>query len=408
MIINTQFFITYYTGKQPLKLTEVPDNLSDTQMIEYNKLIQSIAAIYGSQNLDSGGTIPKFWTQLVQYTDELGNTGYKYAPHPDSDLTELDPRSSYYFIVRDESALPLRIPAAGGSLLGFTDTSLLPIINNETLVDITLNQNTGNVAPISITLQQLQPYEEYVYQIKSVDANWPINVYGLSGVIKPGTDTASIHSQLLFCPNTGLCGTNILDYSLQESCLFTNSNLYGILQLSIKPLSYDGPEVLSDQFIVNCKDCLPSTTVAVTGDSNTTISFDNNNNMLGFYNYKLNFNNLQPNQTYTYAVETINSEWPTFFAGEPSGTIKTLANGHYDGPPIIGKLVFCKASGTCANSNSYITPNYPPPWNIYSVGLRATLAYETCNGYTTYSDPFYLTYVVDKDSYTPSATINVS
>ena len=119
MIINTQFFITYYVGKDALSLTETPDNLSDSQLIEYNKLMQSVSAIYASQNLDSGGTIPKFWTQLVQYTDSLGNMSYRYAPHPDSDLTQLDSRSSYYFIVRDESALPLRIPAAGGSFIRF-------------------------------------------------------------------------------------------------------------------------------------------------------------------------------------------------------------------------------------------------------------------------------------------------
>ena len=298
MIINTKFFITYYVGKEALSLTDPPDSLSELQLVEYNKLIQSVAAIYASQNLDSGGNIPKFWTQLVQYTDSLGNTAYRYAPHPDSDLTQLDPRSSYYFIIRDESALPLRIPAAGGALIGFTDTSLLPLVDNETIGDISLDQNTGNSAVLDIGLKQLQAYEEYVYTIKSIDSNWPINVYGISGVIKPGSDTASINSRLVFCPSTGSCGSNVLNYSLQESCLLNNTNLYSILQLSIKPLSYDGPEILSNQFVVSCEDCLPSPTVSINSTDDKIVSFDSTNNLLGFYDFTLSFDDLQPNSTY--------------------------------------------------------------------------------------------------------------
>jgi hypothetical protein len=413
MIINTQFFITYYVGKEILKLTETPDNLSDSQLIEYNKLMQSISAIYASQNLDSGGTIPKFWTQLVQYTDSLGNTAYRYAPHPDSDLTQLDPRSSYYFIVRDESALPLRIPAAGGALLGFTDTSLLPLVDNETIKDISLTTETGNSTVLDIGLKQLQAYEEYLYVIKSVDVNWPINVYGISGVIKPGSDTASINSRLVFCPSTGVCGNNILNYSLNPSCLFNSSNLYGILQLSIRPLSYDGPEILSNQFVISCEDCLPSPTISINSTDDKIVSFDSTNNLLGFYDFTLSFDDLQPNSTYSYFVETFNSEWPTFFVGNTSGTITTSANGAYPGAPIASKLVFCKSTGLCPTNqdgiNSYSVPDYSLLWRsglAYNVGMRACLSFDGCGGYIRYGEPVTLSYNIEKSN-VPYVSLNV-
>lgn len=398
MIINSQFFITYYTGKEPLKLKEVPASLQpgSAQRVEYDRFIQSIDTIYGSQKLD--GTIPKFWTQRTQIVDALGNAQYYYIPHPDSDLTQLDSKSAYYFIVREDSAIPLRIPAIGGLLLGFTDARVLPVVAPSSVMGTGLtSQYKYAFAP---KIENLQPYEEYKYEFKTVSSNWPVSINNISGIIKPASSTTTLDAVIGFCPNTGNCDTNVLPYQLPPVCSLSSSNEKSItMQLSISPVSYEGPEVLSNQFTIECKDCLPKAAVSIVGPEITEIKESEDDNAdLPNYPFSLSFSNLEIEKTYNYTINVVKADWPVVFAAPNSGTIKLRSST--DIPFIGGKIVFCPTTGLCPpNQNgvpNYSVPNYPKFLTgsaIYSVILQASLTKTDCDSETIYSKPINIRYI---------------
>ena len=43
------------------------------------------------------------------------------------------------------------------------------------------------------------------------------------------------------------------------------------MQLSITPISFDGPEVLSNQFTIECEDCLPKPAIVISSKSDTQV-----------------------------------------------------------------------------------------------------------------------------------------
>jgi hypothetical protein len=398
MIINSQFFITYYSGNQRLSLKTVPENLTDEGRAEYDRFIQSISAIYSSQS--ANGKIPKFWTKLVEGSDSLGNKRYLYAPHPDSDLEFLDPRSSYYFIVRDESAIPLKIPAIGGSLLGFTSTAtkVLPNVVPESIVNSTLSLADGNSLVINPRIENLQPYEEYRYEFKSVDSNWPVSVNAISGILKPSTPTGIINARVTFCPTSGSCDNNTLNYTIPQPCLFTkDSDKYATMQLSITPISYTGPETISNQFTIGCKDCLPKPSISLASSVPNIINKPTDSTVNASYEFSVSINNLLKNQIYSYRIETINSQWPIIFIGPSSGTIDVKSITTI--PQISSKILFCQSTGICQPGqngvNNYSVPSYPKFWTgpiDYDIMLRASLISSSCPSDITYSNPLVVTY----------------
>lgn len=414
MIINSQFFITYYMGNNPLPLITPPTGLTVSQNAEYQRFIQNIGAIYGSQT--TNGKIPKFWTKLTQTTDSLGNVKYSYIPHPDSDLQALSSKSAYYFIVRDESAIPLKIPSIGGSLLGFTDSSSLPNVLPLSIPNFVLTSASGNTVSLAPIVHNLQPYEEYTYQFKSVSANWPVTINPESGILKPSTYSGVINAKASFCLSSGECGSNSLDYTLAESCTIVEpyaNDKYAIISLSITPKSYIGPETLSDQFTLSCKDCLPKPNISLTSTDSTKLSQPPVPTGAADFDFTISVNNLQPNQTYHYSMETIDAQWPTVFIGNCSGSL------YHKSPntttSLAGKLVFCYTTGICRPNASGINPysvpkfNYPKFWNqpkAYNVLIRAALVCSTCPTYTVYSDPILLSYEIDK-SLNPQADLNI-
>jgi len=398
MIINSQFFITYYSGNQRLSLKTVPENLTDEGRAEYDRFIQSISVIYSSQS--ANGKIPKFWTKLVEGSDSLGNKRYLYIPHPDSDLEFLDPRSSYYFIVRDESAIPLKIPAIGGSLLGFTSTAtkLLPNVIPSSIENEILTLADGNSIVINPQIENLQPYEEYRYVFKSVDANWPVSVNAISGILKPSTPTGLIKARVTFCPTSGSCDTNTLNYNLPQPCLFTkDSDKYAIMELSIIPTSFDGPETISNQFSIGCKDCLPKSSISLSSSVPNIVNRPTDTTVNASYEFNLSIDNLLKNQIYSYKIETINSQWPIIFIGPSSGTIDVKSITTV--PQISSKILFCQSTGICQPGqngvNNYSIPSYPKFWTgsiDYDIMLRATLVSNSCPSEITYSNPLVVTY----------------
>jgi len=400
MIINSQFFVTYYTGKNPLPLMVAPSSLlpNTPKRIEYDNFIQSIDTIYASQTID--GNIPKFWTRRAQSTDALGNIKFLYEPHPDSTLTQLDSKSAYYFIVRDTTTIPIRIPAVGGLLLGFTDANKLPNVLPSSIPSVTLTSNTGGKFAFAPKIENLQPYEEYKYEFKTISANWPVSINSISGVIKPATETASIVSNIGFCPSTGACDTLVMPFSLPEECSLSSTDEKSItMQLSISPISYTGTEVLSDQFTVNCVDCLPKPSIRISGTSPTSVVEPAGDDAdPASFTFDIITSNLEIEKPYNYSIDVLKAEWPIVFATATSGSI--VVKSSTDQPFINGKIFFCPTTGLCPpNQNgvpAYSVPSYPKfltgvaPYNIV---LRASLNSQDCNTVdTVYSVPVTISY----------------
>jgi len=170
------------------------------------------------------------------------------------------------------------------------------------------------------------------------------------------------------------------------------------------PISYEGPEVISDHTTMICKGCLPTPSISIESTDPrilNNMSADSPATEYPKYNFSLKVDKLQPDRTYHYSIEAIDSEWPTFFVGKTSGVINTTKSTTAS-PVIIpgsSQLVFCESTGLCPNTstyiNSYTIPEYPEFWNApstYSVTLKASLTCDDCFTETIYSDPVTLSF----------------
>lgn len=247
MNITSQFFLTYYPGSTSLDLMQMPSEFAgDSRLIaQYNRFIEGISTIYGSQLSD--GTIPVFWTIP---------DGYSYIPNTESTLTSLEPKQTYYFVVRDESYLPLIVPTVDAILPGFTDFNRLPIIQATGTTTI----SSSNYAYLRFTVSGLQPYEDYTYVFNSVAANWPTTISAKSGTIKPSDENIIIDTVMMFCKRSGSCDgdSNLLDYSLSPLNI-DYDNLYSIINLEITATGFPNESITSDIYTVRCSGCTATT-----------------------------------------------------------------------------------------------------------------------------------------------------
>ena len=275
MNITSQFFITYYTGSQDLDLMAMPVSFAGNigKISEYNRFIEAISSIYAAQsfgvNAAIAGEIPVFWTVRSLSTDAAGNTRYSYTASPQSTLIKLEPKKSYYIILRDISYIPLKIPTVGFPVIGFTDNILMPSIQKDSILTKTLKGIGNNTYNFSRLINNLQAYETYKYQVYGVDSNWPITMVPGSGLIRPSTQQLKLDIRAAFCSSTGVCpsgSANVINYTQNPPTSDNDTrDLYGVFQIGIQPISYDGIETISDQFTLYCEDCLPKLRVVVPG-----------------------------------------------------------------------------------------------------------------------------------------------
>lgn len=326
MNITSKYSIQAYPGRQSLNLMNMPSSVSGDapSTAEYNLFLEGVSTIYGTQS--DNGAIPVFWSMF---------SGGKYVGNPDSTLTSLSPKQSYYFIAKDETYLPLKIPVVGGYAAAFADQSQLPsvkISGNKTLVG-----NGNNYSYLTFDISGLVPYEEYSYTINSLHGNWPAIIYPSSGRLKSSDASVRFDAALAFCKTTGDCAGNssLLNYSLDPQGI-DYDNLYSIINFELNPVSYNGEGVTSDSFTINCKDCLPK--VKIGNPASTTLNTTNVN----YYTFTSTISGLKPNTQYSYLYRTINSNWPTLLVSK-SGTF-TATDKVYD---LSTKLLFCPSTELC-------------------------------------------------------------
>lgn len=396
MIINSQFFITHYNGKDPLPLKTSPTNLSDSDQLIYNKFIQSIGSIHSSQDIN--GKILKFWTKLTETKDELGNTKYTYIPHPDSTLEFLDSKSSYYFIVRDTSSLPITIPTLGGIVTNFADPSLLPQIEDIPLTN--LGNTTGNSHLFTININNLQVNETYNYKFNCINSNWPANITPISGIIKSPKASGTLQSILTLFPTTENCSGSNLQYNLPASCLISNLNdKHLMLQLELTPQSYSGESVLSNEFTIRCVDCLPS--AEITSNISEEERQKNKQETLS-----IQFKNFSLDKTYSYSIQALSATWP-YYVSQPTGLIKITSNPS----TLTLDSIFCPSTEQYPSNANNVLPYSAPAnavtrqsWYRPSVTLRAVIRDQDNSNIIHYSNVLKLTC----QNYSVPSSINAS
>lgn len=260
MKITSQFFLTYYPGSTSLDLMQLPSSFAGNSKLtaQYNRFIEGISTIYGSQLSD--GTIPTFWTIP---------DGYGYVPSTESTLTSLQPKQSYYFVIRDESYLPLIMPTVNNLLPGFTDFNKLPLIDATGTTTI----SSSNYAYLRFTVSGLQPYEDYKYSFNSIASNWPTTISAKSGIIKPSDDNIIIDAVMMFCSQSGSCvgDANALSYTISPSNI-NYDNLYSIVNLELTPVSFPEESITSDIYTVRCSGCIPTPKYPNVVFSNSTLT----------------------------------------------------------------------------------------------------------------------------------------
>lgn len=441
MIINSQFFMCQYNGKQPLPLMEIPESL-DSDAIkrsEYNKFIQSIDSIYATQDID--GNIPKFWTTRTQQTDALGNISYKYVPHPESTLENLSSATSYYFILRDSTLLPIKIPVIGGEIIGFSDISSLPTVNGISSCNGLVTECSGtsktccrsvsasgnNFVDIIFNLSNLRPLESYSYSIESVGANWPVNVNPASGIFRPAKSDGQIKIDAIFCPTTGLCGSNILTHNIDNDSLLKNNSIkYANIQLTLRPSGYSDSNLIinSDHYSILCENCLPtlpilslSSPVQISAASGTPeptriIPAEDHVSIIEDYfdglaydEFNLNINELEispRDKKYSYSIETLSADHPIVFI-TPTGGVINVRQGT-TGTYTNIKFFLCPSTGLCLPGSgfipSYSIPSYPKFLigedsiaGVINVKIRASVEHYDYPGQKVYSNTRVVSFI---------------
>ena len=361
----------------------MPSFGTDFARAAYNKFINSISTIYASQAID--GEIPVFWTDRVESND---GTAASFAPNSNSTLTALEPKKSYYFILRDTTNIPLTIPEIGGPLPGFQNPNYLPKItitkesstsssssssnsttntnNNSTNNSILtggsptiysissvqsesatykiLNQTNKNKYSFVVNFEKLQPYEKYVYKFKPVSADWPTTITPFSGIISASEDTATINATMTFCFASGLCenASNFLDYSLEGIAIDFTDTLYSTIQVSLEPITYDGIEVLSNHYTFECQDCIPELGVGFPVADDVI-------NLEGEGNYCTdiiaNLTGTIAGVTYNYSFNSYAANWPSVIIPQ-TGQFKASR----DNAEIKAKLAFCPSTIICSGN----------------------------------------------------------
>jgi hypothetical protein len=387
MNIISQFSLTNYTSLSELDLMNIPLAISNDnkKLAEYNRFIDSISTIYGSQT--TSGNIPIFWTVP---------SGYRYAPSPESTLRKLMPKESYYFIVRDESSLPLNIPYVSG-LLSEQDDTRLPTVSfsgNKILTDHTYGY-------MEFIIKDLKPYEDYKFKFNHIHANWPCTINPISGIFKPSEPEYVISAVLEFCDTSTSHSNdqNLLPFIL-DGHEIDSKNLYNILNIEISSMSNTSDSIMSDSINMHCNECLGiaqnTPTTDVTSSKPTIfipevinlISYDkaivqrdkiqaridsmytkldsldpSSTNFKFLYNtyddliigltndleevrdgrfctFKTKISNLNPSYTYRFNYSSVDGNWPAVVITPPSGSISNESS--YE---ILTTVAFAACSG---------------------------------------------------------------
>lgn len=132
--------------------------------------------------------------------------------------------------------------------------------NNENMLSLSKQQN-DNTYMLRTRVFGLTPNKNYAYEFVSMDANWPVFMSPMSGVLQSSATESFVNSQIFFCSSSGLCpnGTKgVLSYSMDSDTQTKKYRYspYATLQMIVHSEACSNDQYFSDTFTIYCDDCL--------------------------------------------------------------------------------------------------------------------------------------------------------
>jgi len=213
-----------------------------------------------------------------------------------------------------------------------------------------LNLTQGNDKYVfNADILNLIPNSQYRYVFEAVDANWPVTISPMSGLLTPTTTSMSIPAKLSFCKSTGICPSSdpdVLDYTIDSSCItragYISRNIK--LRLMIDPINYDAETIYSNELTASCENCLPILDATI--PKNLSLNYGTNS-----IDVLADVSNLVPGTYYSYEFKGAGANWPAILY-PMSGVIK--ANSTFES--LTSRLTFCPSTGTCPNGTANVIP----------------------------------------------------
>jgi hypothetical protein len=218
------------------------------------------------------------------------------------------------------------------------------IQNANALLDPVVILEDVNTGTTNATLNNLIVGETYNYHFESVNNNWPLNIYPVSGSIVATNSTVDIATKIVYCESSGACPSgmlNVLDYTFDNnSVLSPNTNV----KLIVNPVNSLLSSFRSNTMNVQCVNCLAPKTIA---QLPAQIVLDGP--QIEATDVELTFDNLLVGETYNYYYRGVNNNWPA--ALYPiSGTIVASDTT----VTITSKLKICASTGLCPSTNTTV------------------------------------------------------
>ena len=209
----------------------------------------------------------------------------------------------------------------------------------------------------NLNIANLIPGQKYDFFLSSTDSNWPTRLYPMSGsfvadtnFFLAGKEFASkiIPFEISFCDSTGLCPPNqpgILPFTLTSESTKKKQFRTSIVA-NIVPHDCDASASTSNTMILVCDSCASKTSVSLDPEK---LNLDENTQ--NKHSCELILLNLIPNNKYTYAISSIDANWPVLIS-PISGTISSPTSS----TNIPLDIVFCKSTGLCPETNPKVLP----------------------------------------------------
>lgn len=257
-----------------------------------------------------------------------------------------------------------------------------------------LGPNT-NKFEIIVEALSLKPNTSYAYEILPTDANWPLYIDNISGVVHTTDYPAGSYKDLKteiklsahFAPSSGTNHGN-MPYSIQEG--INNDILISSFSVVVYPINHPEHKAVSNQIKLSCSDCFYRPTIHIV----SSVQEDTNNTA---FDLVTNISHLLPNLNYSYSYNIIDSNWPIIL----NNTSGNLITNHQNNQIINNSLIFC-TDATCPSGTENIIPATTQDQNEdkYAKLLFTINTTESCYGSHT-SDP----YVIETNIPDPPAPI---
>jgi len=135
--------------------------------------------------------------------------------------------------------------------------------------DIILEKNSKGCYTLNLSLTNLLKDHSYSYTYRLKEANWPVYIENISGVISNTSETVNIGTNIAFCASSGLCsGLTVLgekpsvnNNKINNYCFADNK--YIALYVEVAPDCYPENVLFTSSVVtVYCNDCLDSAVVS--------------------------------------------------------------------------------------------------------------------------------------------------